>query len=980
MTAFTDKVTEYAPLVWYDFSQASGSLINQGSLGSGFDLPVNGTPTFSQTGGDNGGSTAISFAGGSSDDGFIGTYPASDNLDGYSEGTILVIFKGGSDGQTDDLYVFSNTADNGWGEMNGEFQAGTAGSRLKMEYSGNGGAATGWSLITDTDADVLDDTWQFIAVVQKDGVDPRMFRDGLEDLDATVSIGASGQDAWFDQAVVYNAGSFDEISIAGTVTTAGTALVREWPGEFDHMIVFSQSLTETQIMELYKLYSEGSYSQLEIEKHLDGFNPDIAIKFQSSRTLHDEGTAETKWAEQGTATYQEGQASDKFYDDSLVPKYWLDCTSSADSWVTTDVGWMSGSSTGTFFFTVSDIGFGDQFSINGFSGGSTTYVLKLERPSISGTDNEMDLTILGAGGAGTDEISITFTNLPQVATGVPLFFALVQDGTGPKLYCNGIPMPVDSETITSGDESMWLHTLSGNVDGMVINGFATWSGAGTFSSAADEPAQHWYNFYYFDGKAFTESEVQDFMRYMWGDNEQLDTALTVSGRNQFRRYWDAQNRGSIPATGIESLAWVIVADGSTADLNHYELWRTGNRWFDVAEIDHITHVYDDGLGDGGDSTWDTQMYGFAMHPDGNVMFGGASGSLTPQVRWYWKDGRWQYATADSLASGSTPQWSWAAWHPDGDLVVATGNQHNATPANPFLYRWDGAGDFEDVSSRMDQTGTRGYNSAFYHICDFSPDGEWMVVITSSNSPYTDIEDAPIHLYEITTTTTDKDTLTWETPYTSGDLAFNTPYSAYLFEAPNGELHLFIGQYAPSSGTLMCVMYKYSGGSWSKDLTLFNNNANPGEFESNGAGALAMACSGSDLYVGTLGAPGTTYYRSFYHFRWNGSYWAFNSYPEYPHETDSPQVAVPVHDIAITPDGEGVIVTTSNTGADDIPVILCYDRDTSNGTLTLRDSTWDFWPDDDSNPGRVYTQDSPTKYYAQNPRRIHMGTSMPTDAF
>jgi hypothetical protein len=236
------------------------------------------------------------------------------------------------------------------------------------------------------------------------------------------------------------------------------------------------------------------------------------------------------------------------------------------------------------------------------------------------------------------------------------------------------------------------------------------------------------------------------------------------------------------------------------------------------------------------------------------------------------------------------------------------------------------------------------------------------------------------LWKITTVSTDKDTLTWETPYSSADFSFNTGYSCKFVTNASGDLFLFVGQYAPSSGSLIAVVYKYSGGSWSKDLTIFNNGSNPSSFEQNTSGAIWIANYGNDVYIGPEGLPGSTNYQSLYHLRWNGSYFAAQTDPEWPHATDAPPVAVQCLGIEVTPDGGSVIAIGSNAGANDIPNILAYDRDADTGALTLRDTTWDFWDKNDANPGLTYSPDGNGDWVNTNYRFPQARASRPTDAF
>ena len=716
---------------------------------------------------------------------------------------------------------------------------------------------------------------------------------------------------------------------------------------------------------------------LHFDTKLSTYTWGVDIRFQdAAATLTDAGGDSATWTEDGTILYRDGSYSNAFVDDSVDTRYWANTNGTDDGWHSENFNFNR--STGSILIVVSDDGTGAYFGASGVSGGTSTYWMKFENKAGVSPLDQFSLTLYGAGGAGVDETSIVWEWHPLMATGMPQIIMLTQDGTGIRCFCNGIEMQVASSTVT--DASMWLHTLHGNVDGLALAGVPVYTSGPVYDSLTDEITADWAFFGVTD-TVLTPADHAEINNSRAGDGL-LENALTVSGRNQYRRYWTNQSRGTTPKTGLEGVGFVFLPSGSSGTKYHEILVNAGSGIFmNFADDTYIAEPYQ--FEGNGETEWSTIVTGVQLNPNGNVMFGGSksSGTSYPKVPMYWKDNHWNLATYDTMSGIYTPNWGLAVWHPDGDLVAATGTrQTGQDPTNPFLYKWDGAGDFSDETGRFDQTDIRASIVTEKGV-DFSPDGEWFAAACGGNSPYNTVTTAPIHLWRISTVSTDKDTFTWETPYTSADLAFNGAYSCHFVTNSAGDLFLFVSQYSPTAASLQYVVYEYDGaGTWSKNNNIFNNAVAPTNFSANTQGYSSLVSIGDDIYFGG-GAVGTTTYQNLFHLRWNGTYFDEQTDPVWPHEQDAPQVAVPVFGMTATPDGAALIVSTSNAGAADIPCILAYDRNTTTGALTLRDTNWDFWDIEDAVSGSIYTPRGNSSYVNQNHYAPQAFASWPpADAF
>jgi len=723
---------------------------------------------------------------------------------------------------------------------------------------------------------------------------------------------------------------------------------------------------------------------IEYFQALDGYSWHTDIRFQdASSPLTDAGSQSMSWTVIGTPIYRDTTFSDIWSDDSTYTTYDALTNGSNEGWYSTDVSWLTGKTTGSFVFSISRFNTSDTvFCFNGLAGGITSNVMRVW---INATE-EITVQIYGSGGAGTDEITQVWDNRGALTGDEPSIFVMTQDGTGIKLYCNGILLDLKSETVSTGDEGLWLSDIASGVDGVSLSGYVVWTSGPAFSSLSGDMDTNWQTFGYTD-TVLTGAQQQDLWMSRFGDRVK-GVANTTSGRNKFRKYWTNQDRGLAESDGIAGAAWVFNSMLGTAHRSHAQLWNSGDggvgRWVSCTSENYFTELYPEA--NYGEDNWTYNLQGVSLNPAGNVICGGGSGfsGWEPAIKYYWKDYGWHEATADSLQGVGetlTPSIRGGTWHPDGDLWAGQGNRNSdgATAADqPFLYKWDGAGNFEDVRSRMDNTGTRA--SSDFHVVHFSPDGNWLVTGSASSSPYNSVSTSPVNLWKITTTTTDKDTFTWRTPYTSADLAFNTCYSTHFVTNSDGDLFLMCGQYAPTSGTVCVVTYKYTPGSdtWSKDLTIFNNGSNPTGFNTNTTGASHILSVGDDLYIGHRQGNSVTPYQNIWHLRWNGSYYAEQTNPTWPYSTLGTPVQKALHGFDITSDGKTVLVTTANPSPETIPYILAYDRDTTSGALTLRSSPYDFLAEADG--GLVYDYSRGSAMRQATGGTVQVFDSLPTDAF
>lgn len=670
-------------------------------------------------------------------------------------------------------------------------------------------------------------------------------------------------------------------------------------------------------------------------------------------------------------TYQQTN-SPQFFHPKATTKYYVNQTAAGDSgWYSTDTGWFSGASTtGSLVFVYHSNSSNQTIWCLNHDSSVSTYTMRLYNSSATA----LRFQIYGAGGSGTDEITITTArhNIPTNTEGA-LFVVITQDGTTCKMYVNGRCINDDPEatiTVTSGDGGMWLHTMNGNTDGMTIGGYATWSG-GTYSGTILEEmgGRHWYHAYY--STVFTAAQIKEAYHYSIGGADDTVTQVTVTARNQYRHYWTNQDRGTIPGTGIDTLQQVFITNGATANEYCYDLEKANSLWFNRTDDPYYG---DDNFDSTMATALNTSWYGVAINSSGNLMLGNDLTSTYACLGAKFNGFNWETVTVEDPlttsggAPSASPQWGrhWA-YHPSADIVLAYHNQRTATyPDNPSIWQWNSGSDTWETKhySFTGGSGCRGYVSANSGNCAaFSSDGNWAAVVGSGTSPYNTITTASLNIWQLTQTTNPYDTWTWQTPGTNTSL-----YGVY-FGSSSHVGHLFALRSSPSSATIFVKCYYNNSGTWTEDNTLFNNNVQLSNWDSNAVQSGAICVVGDDLYLGT-GHPSTsrTSYQNLWHLRWNGSYYAEQSAPPYPHTDDTPQTGVAIQDIKVTPDGKGLIITTGNAGADDIPVILGYDRNTSTGALTLRDTPWDFWSYNDASAGRTHT-DSNTDYYSLSPLEI-----------
>ena len=718
------------------------------------------------------------------------------------------------------------------------------------------------------------------------------------------------------------------------------------------------------------------------EDYLSGLAPVTELLFQdASGAVADSGSAAPTWVMSGTPNYREGSYSGVFNDDSVTTKYWmgLDGLTSNDGMHTLDLSWMN-SGAGSFVFVTDTWSTSNTIiAATGLAGGIVTNAFLFEQTGVT----TFKLTIFGAGGVGVDSVEITWTYSSQPAAGLPQIFCLQQpgDGTGPQLWMNGVKLDRSVSTITTGDDDFWLDTIDQDCDGFAIGGYPIWTSGPTFSSLGDESAANLAYFGYFS-RIFTAAELWTLNKLVWGDNV-VDESTTRTGRNQMRRYWSNQIDGGTAVPGLGKVGMLWAGGGSSAEKYHFELLNAGTDiWVDITEDQEILQIFP--FAGNGDSQMGTTL-GPSCLPtvNGSVIVGqDGNGGLTGFCM-YWQNGGWRLGTMDPMITLlSSPQWHGGAEHPDADgLVAFSGNLNPGSVLWPQLFAWDGAGHFDDVVSRFDSHGCR--PSTNNHCLKFSPDGAWLAYGCGGNSPYTTVGDSPLNLWKITDTIASKDTFTWRNPYTSADLSFNTAYGLHFVTNAAGDLFLMVGSYAASSATLNVVVYAYTPGTdtWAKDTSIFNNAVNCATFDTNVTGESSIVSVGDDLYIGQKAAPTATYYENLWHLRWDSilGYYDEQTKPVWPHEQDVPQVGVGISDMVISSDGQALIVATTNAGANDIPIFLVYDRDTTTGALTLRDSPYDFA--DQAAGGNLYNPGADGDWHSSNPVGLHIIETFPptTDA-
>ena len=703
-------------------------------------------------------------------------------------------------------------------------------------------------------------------------------------------------------------------------------------------------------------------------------SPLLEFKFQDASpggNIANSGSASVTMGQGGISTYytfQNGPYSGyKLFDDSVDTKYWLSSLGSTlnTGWYSTDTGWMSGLTTGTMVFVLNDIQ-NDDCIFGAKAGSSTTEnYFDIRFPNITGNDNEIQITIRGSGGA-SDELIIYRGRVERPTTDYPLLIIITQDGTGIKVYMQGKECLLSdtADSITAGDGGLWWGDLSGNVDGWAIGGNPNFSAGPTWSTMTDEASADWAYVGVFSS-VFTADEAYA----LWGRmiTGEPSGGGTVFARNKYRRYYvSGQGRVAAAGTGIDSLKAAIMNGGSSAAYYLFWLLKLGGYWGDYGSKNRYGDFWEE---ETAADIPNTSTYGIVANPDGNVCFGNDLTSTTKGIGWYWADGKFTpipSANVDAAASGQSCP---AVVHPDGKLWMYG---LNTASVNPIVYEWDFATKTMShvTSTYLDSSGTRGNTNAAYHLSAFSPDGNWAAQGSSAASPFNTVSTSGLNLWEITTTTDPNDTWTHVIPGSGSNsstyaVAFDST-STYCFQA--------------ISSTPWVRTWVKSGSTWSEDTSIWNNATTLTDFDTAATcQGTSFCCIGNDVYWGTDQANvSRTSYQNLFHLRWNGSYFEEQTVPVWPHAQDTPQVGVPITSITATPDGLGIIVTTTNAGANDIPCILAYDRNASTGALTLRDSPYDFFGYS-AGGGTVSTSEA--DLYDQNPRKPMLLSTQwpPTDA-
>jgi len=242
-SSFTSEVSSFSPVIEYRFDEASGDLLNHGSAGSSYDMEALGSPTYEVANGDNAGGSAISFSGGSSDDGFVDNTTTA--YESITSGAIIVAFKCGTDARGDTIFNGVN-ASNGFSSVKMVVESD---GKFSCETLDSGGTAQFKRFSTSA---IDDDEYHVVVIVQRaDGNGFELWIDGAEDTGGSTS--GSAFDQWFDDV----APGWTWIGLGIRPGSNGTFGIQEFAGEIDYFVVTATELSEEQIEQLSSSYESG---------------------------------------------------------------------------------------------------------------------------------------------------------------------------------------------------------------------------------------------------------------------------------------------------------------------------------------------------------------------------------------------------------------------------------------------------------------------------------------------------------------------------------------------------------------------------------------------------------------------------------------------------------------------------------------------------------------------------------------------------
>jgi hypothetical protein len=464
----------------------------------------------------------------------------------------------------------------------------------------------------------------------------------------------------------------------------------------------------------------------------------------------------------------------------------------------------------------------------------------------------------------------------------------------------------------------------------------------------------------------THAQVFEFCRQYYGGGT-IGVATTVTGRNKYRRYWDAQNRGAATPTGLASLDSILMGGGSSADY-----WQANLR---VVGTDRMLSLTDDGnwteyYGENTRVQYNTIAYWIRMSPDGKWMGladSTTTGSVSSMGMQVWHRGYWAGAHDffdDPAASVGVRATAWAM---DSDYVINT----NST-RSPTMWKWDDVSErwragtdaqtFEDLPTRFGQSSS--YDGAAFG------QGAATKNYVAINTTYVASTTSGHWIYELNRSTNQLETVTYTT---------RAIYGGHCCHVAPVREHIFFGFQSTGStptdtGNSQLYCYKRTGAkTWESDATLLNNGVAHPDQSTDSTTPKQILAVGDDLYVALTRGINTT--PNLLHFRWNGTYYAAQSSVPW---LGTGSYSRSANSIAVTSDGELLLLGCDNAGqtAGD-PCILAYSRNTSTGALTLLDTPHPFRATDGAAGDGYVVDSSDADYIAQNYHAITLRESIPT---
>lgn len=530
----------------------------------------------------------------------------------------------------------------------------------------------------------------------------------------------------------------------------------------------------------------------------------------------------------------------------------------------------------------------------------------------AGASNRLALSIIGSGGVGVDEIDYLTTEVAVDTQTRVLVITQPGDGSGPQIYLDGLNVNhrLVTETVTSGDANLWFADLA--IDSIGVGGDLDFS-AGSFAGFLNE----------FDGEieylaimstVLSAGQVLDLHdAYYSGPNTRVSTVARRSSRRRVKATTSA------PA-GLDAIDLIICGGGSSAFDNILALRNANGTWVDAMNDTLFAGQIIEPL-----AALNTGVNALKANADGSVLFGNDLTSTTQMLGWK----KNAYGIYEVIPSGnigviaSNAQLQSVLWDPVNPNLAMLRYTNRAA----VLFEYDpGSNSLSVVSGPFDTAMTRFGSSGIVGQA-FSPDGAFWCMGSNTSG------NGPIHLYLITGSgkTYTRATLVGANPTAIDAVAFGK----------NSDV-LILGGFNEYAGYDLTDVNE-----WTRNDALFNNNADVTNKPTGSASITSAIIEGDDLYVGYAGSGGTSGadFQHIFHLRWNGSYYAEQADPEWPFTTAPNEQHVSISDIAISPVGDVLIVTTANSTADDIPSVLAYSRSLSTGALTLLDSPHPFWSAD-----------------------------------